>query len=161
MKQTFNESLIENEELKITSGHPAYSGSLSNLIEYNSNHIDDYFRNENGSGLKESEGWIEIDFGKRKINLTSYTLRTSNDNTNGCYHLRTWRILGSNDEKEWTLLDKKTNNSCLNGRFKQHRFECSTNKDYYQFIRYIQDGSWYNNREYCIYLTCIEFFGSL
>lgn len=161
MKKTICEDLIEKGELKLSSGHPTSVGSLSNLIDYGKG-IDNVFQNHAGSRLNESEGWIQFDFGKRNIKLTSYTLRSSQFGQNGEYHPKSWRILGSNDEKEWFLLDKRINDSNLNGKYKQHRFNCIQNdNNYYQFIRYIQDDGWYPNREYCMLFTCIEFFGSI
>lgn len=161
MKKTICEDLIEKGELKLSSGHPTCVGSLSNLIDYGKG-IDNVFQNHSNSRLNESEGWIQFDFGKRSIKLTSYTLRSSQFGQNGEYHPKSWRILGSNDEKEWFLLDKRINDSNLNGKYKQHRFNCIQNdNNYYQFIRYIQDDGWYPNREYCMLLTCIEFFGSI
>lgn len=158
MKKTIGEDLIEKGELKITSGHPVYAGALENIIKYDKDHIDQYFRNNDGSRLKESEGWIQFDFGKRKINLTSYTIRSSPESV---YHPKTWRVLGSDDGEKWDILDRQTNNSSLNANSIKQRFKCDQNHSYYRFIRYIQDDSWYGNREYCIGFSCIEFFGSI
>lgn len=159
MKKINGDNLIENGNLVISSGHRTYSGSLNNMIKYDGESINEYFRNNDGSPLKESEGWIEFDFIKQKINLTSYTLRTSSDSS--CYHPKTWRVLGSNDRTNWDVLNKQANNSSLNGRYNQHRFECEPNQNYYRYIRYIQDDSWCSDRQYCIFLTCVEFFGSI
>lgn len=158
MKKTIGEDLIEKGELKITSGRPVYAGALENIIKYDKDHIDQCFRNNDGSRLKESEGWIQFDFGNRKINLTSYTIRSSPE---GLYHPKTWRVLGSDDGEKWDILDRQTNNSSLNANSIKQRFKCDQSNSYYRFIRYIQDDSWYKNREYCIGFSCIEFFGSI
>ena len=79
-------------------------------------------------------------------------------------HPKSWRIEGSNDKTNWDLIDKKENDSYLNGKYNQHRFICQNkNNNYYQYIRYVQDDSWYTNRDYKykIRLSCFEFFGSI
>ena len=155
IKKTKGENCVENGDLKITAGKTR-NGSPNNLIKYDKDHINDYFRNHADSIFNESEGWIEFDFVKQKVNLTSYTLRT-----HSMYYPKSWKVLGSNDRTNWVVLDRKINNATLNGLYKQNRFECESNNNYYQYIRYIQDDSWDPNRQYCIYLTCIEFFGSI
>ena len=157
LKKMIGEDLISQGELRISSGHSPYAGSLGNLIKYSSNHINDYFRNSGGSNdYTEKDGWIEFDFQQRKVNLTSYTIRTRN-----CYYPKTWRVLGSNDRKNWDIINEQTNNSEINGLNTLHRFECNTNNNYYQYIRYIQDDAWTSSRKYNICLSCFEFFGAI
>ena len=153
--KTKGKNCVENGDLKISAGKTR-DGSPNNLIKYDKDHIDDYFRNHADSEFNESEGWIEFDFVKQKVNLTSYTLRTV-----GLYYPKSWKVFGSNDRTNWVVLSRQINNPALNGSGKQNRFECESNNNYYQYIRYIQDDSWYSNRQYCIQLACIEFFGSI
>ena len=161
MKEKYGEDLSEKGEMKLSSGLN-YSGSVSNLIKYDSSHINDFFRNSQGYlSIKESDGWIEFDFVKHKVNLSSYTIRTSSSGPNFAYHAKSWRIVGSNDRNKWELIDRQVNNSSLNDKYRQHRFLCEQNQKFYQYIRYIQDDSWISNRSYCIWLTCFEFFGSI
>lgn len=157
LKKERGENLIENGELVLSAGHQC-DGSLSNLIKYDKEHINNYFQNNDRCRLNESEGWIEFDFVNRKINLTSYTLRTWKYEV---YDPKTWRVIGSNDKKAWDVLNTQTNNPVLNHECTQHRFICESNNNYYRYIRYIQNDSWYKEREFCICLTCIEFFGSI
>ena len=137
---------------------------LTNLIKYDSNQIQKYYYNyANSKHANEREGWIEFDFGQRTINLTSYTIRTNSSNPNW-NHPKTWRIVGSNDKDHWVTLDHQTNNSDLRGSNLQHRFECENkDKNYYRYIKYTQEDNWNSNHQekYDIYLTCIEFFGSI
>ena len=108
LKTKYGENLIEQGIIKIKdNGHHQHSsGSLSNLIKYDNQHIDDYYMNNNGNDplLNSSEGWIDLDFNEKKINLTSCTIR----NQNG-YHLKSWKILGSKDENEWKIINQQTN----------------------------------------------------
>lgn len=72
-------------------------------------------------------------------------------------------MTGSNDGTNWTIIDKQANNPVLNGPHNQHRFEIENNNNYYRYIRYHQDDSWDNDKnfQYYIYLSCIEFFGTI
>lgn len=165
LKEKHGSDLFDKGEINIRDigTHHQVDGSLSNLIKYDNDHINEhYYNNGGGNPLPNSnEGWIEFDFKNRKVKLTSYTLRTSGNGPNGLYHAKSWRIVGSNDGKSWELINQQVNNSSLNGSHRQHRFECNNNNQYYRFIRYIQDDSWQSQREHNIWLTCVEFFGSI
>ena len=60
LKTKYGENLIEQGIIKIKdNGHHQHSsGSLSNLIKYDNQHIDDYYMNNNGNDplLNSSEG---------------------------------------------------------------------------------------------------------
>ena len=161
LKRTYGENLENNGILKISGGGDK-DGSypLTNLIKSDS---DQYYYNYHNRKANEGEGWIEFDFCERKINLSSYTIRTNNNNENW-NHPKSWQICGSNDKEKWDIIDQQTENSILRGFGKQHRFECSKkDNNYYRYIKYIQDDNWNSNRQkkFNIYLTCIEFFGSI
>ena len=155
---------ITNGTFKISDSQlPTSGGKIDNLTKFDKENLDKFYTNQNDGPAKKSEGWINFDFGPNKINLSSYTIRTCSSSSNGYSHPKTWQIVGSNDGLNWDVLDTQTNNSILNGKYKQHRFECEKNDNFYQYIRFIQKDSWYHdqNYKYNIYLTCIEFFGSL
>ena len=163
--RTKGQNVGNDDNLKLSGGGSINSYyPLTNLIKYDSNNINNYYYNYNGSDARsESEGWIEFDFCKRKVNLSSYTIRSNCCSACTWYHPKSWRIVGSNDGENWDVIDHRTNNSDLNGAHKQHRFECSNNSsNYYRYIRYIQEDICCNDScKYSIYLTCIEFFGSI
>lgn len=141
------------------------SNPLTNLIKYNEDEIDDYFDNycEFNPVRSQSEGWIEFDFCKQKVCLSSYTIRSNDGDPNSDLHPKSWRIVGSNNKKSWDVIDNRRNNAALNGSNRQHRFECTgNNKNYYRYIRYVQEDAWINDsRKYNICLTCFELFGSI
>ena len=167
MQKTFNSDLCESGNLKISGGgdqddsnYPQYS--LKNLIKYDSQNIDKCFYNFHLKIPSESDGWIEFDFGERKINLSSYTLRSCCSGAGSEIFPKSWRIVGSNDGEKWDELDHQVNNSSLRIKLQQHRFECQNkNSNYYKLIRYIQEDSTNSNYKYYIFFTCIEFFGSI
>lgn len=155
---------FKSDTLKLSGGGSINESSpLSNLLKYDSRHINEYFVNYKERDAKEGESWIEFDFCKQKVELKSYTIR-SDDWGPDSHHPMSWRFVGSNDHENWVEIDKRKNSSELKGNYKQSRFICNcNNNNFYRFIRYIQDDNWcLNSRRYHnIDLTCIEFFGSI
>lgn len=118
-----------------------------------------YYQNQGIGHTNESDGWFEIDFNDKKINLTSYALKTSSSSS---YSFpKSWRIVGSNNKEEWEILSHQINNSDLNGKNKIKRFDCEENNKFYRFIRFLQDDSWGDSYQYNIVLAQIEFFGTI
>ncbi|KAK8897565.1 hypothetical protein M9Y10_015523 [Tritrichomonas musculus] len=145
MKKTFGNDLDENGSLKLSGGgSPNQSFPLSNLIQYDKFQINDFYSKDSSQkpSSESADSWIEFDFVDRRINLTSYTMRAYANGKNSFYNPKSWRIVGSNDRKEWTVLDHEEDCSALNGSCKQNRFACDENGGYYRYIRYIQDYSW-------------------
>lgn len=159
LEREFNDDLFQSGVLK-TASIPTSSthGSVTDLLKYDSSHINDYFENQTVGEAQEANAWFEFDFCDRKVNITSYTIRSSN---RSYVFLKTWKIVGSNDRKNWDTIYYKTDDSSLTGKRVQHRFDCnSNNQQYYRYIRFIQESSW-NTYTYNISLTCFELFGSI
>lgn len=134
---------------------------LTNIVKYDKYNIDRYFYNYM-MPIKNKDGWIEFDFLDRKVQITSYTIRTS-QNYQYFMHPKSWKIIGSNDQVRWDLIDIQNDKQEMNGFTKQYRYTCNRNNDqFYRYIRYVQLDSWGNatSKNY-INLTCIEFFGSI
>lgn len=164
LKRKFGNELVKNGELKLSCGGQTSSIiPLTNIIKYDEENINKYCCNDNGmTPSSENDSWIEFDFIKRKIKLTSYTLRTGNNVSNSYYKPKSWRIIGSNDKINWCVLDHQVNNQLLNGIHKMHRFECEKSENYYRYIRYVQEDSCNSTfRKFAFLFTCIEMFGSI
>ena len=154
----------ENKEFDVSGGGDKYLPCpITNLFKYDSDHINDCYYNWGENQPTDRDSWIKFDFGERKINLTSYTIRSNSGGTNRNAHPKTWTISGSDDGEHWEVINEQTNNPALNGPFKQHRFECDNKNKYYRFIQYKQSDSWDDDKDYqyALYLSCIEFFGSI
>lgn len=79
--------LEKNGELKLTGGgFPNVACPITNLIKYNEDDINDFYYNYSSRNpASENDSWIQFDFGRRKVNLTSYTIRAcSHDISNEC-----------------------------------------------------------------------------
>ncbi|KAK8835951.1 hypothetical protein M9Y10_040334 [Tritrichomonas musculus] len=143
-------------------GYTSLICPITNIIQYDNDKISTYCFNDSGGTPKsESDSWIEFDFGKRSINLSSYTMRVGNNNKNSYYKPKSWRIVGSNDHEKWNILDHRENCSTLNGVERQGRFVCKKSDGFYRYIRYIQEDSWGSPYKYAFLFRCIELFGSI
>lgn len=159
-----SDSQIIKNEIKISGGGEfCPSFPILNLIKYDSKHINDHYYNSSSHFPTSDKSWIEFDFCDKKVRISSYTIRSNGGKPYLYPHPKTWIIFGSNDCKKWELIDKQKDNNVLNGIYKQNRFKCENNNNYYRFIRYFQEDSWDNDRryQYVISLTSIEFFGTI
>lgn len=158
---TNNEINGNNEHLKLSSRGSCKDFPLSNLLLLNENRKGFVYWPK----IDDNNAWIEFDFGKRKINMTSYTIQTIYNPTN-CFHPKTWKFIGSNDTTNWELIDIKENNDELNGKSNCAHFICQNNGKFYRYIKYVQLDNWRHQRngtinKYYIGLSSIEFFGEI
>lgn len=152
--------------LKLTGGAsmcPYYP--LSHLIQYDDK-IDKVYINyfNDGKVYTKKDAWIEFDFVQSKINVTSYTIRSSEHAPNMNCHPKSWKIIGSNDQNAWDLIDIKQNREEMNGTHICQHFECERkSRMHYRYIRYVQLENWMPKciAKYSICLSCMEFFGSI
>lgn len=143
-----------SENLKLSVGNSYYEQQydVSNLLLFNDFDIDKGFM---GYVYERKNAWIEYDFGKRKINMTSYTIKALGRFQNQLQP-RTWKFVGSNNHEKWEMIDFKENNDDFNkGNFIGH-FKCINKGKFYRYIKYIQISNWngferskiYNNYKY-------------
>lgn len=135
---------------------------IINIIQYDPDHINDFYCNYYGRSAAESESWIQFDFGAAKaIKLSSYSIRSNAGSENDDFHPKSWRLCGSNDLSQWEVIDTRKDCDELNGVHKLAHFNCLWNDNKFRYIRYIQDNHWYVYYPYNICLTCIEFYGDV
>lgn len=137
---------------------------LSNIRKYNN---DRFYNWGNHKPSSESDSFIMFDFGQtKKIDMHSYFIRSNSNSPSGYSHPKTWRIEGSNDGSSWTKLDRRENDSNLNGQYKQCHFVCQfgcygSESNCFRYIKYVQEDSWYNNCKYVVYITYFELYGDV
>ncbi|KAK8840421.1 hypothetical protein M9Y10_030625 [Tritrichomonas musculus] len=140
-----------NEHLKLTGSGYTYEHPLRNIIRYDKKNIDNYYSIPYNACNPSQEYYVIFNFVNRKVNITGYTIRTPPLIYE--YHLlKTWRILGSNDENKWEMIDNKENNNEINNGNRCVYFEINNTGKFYKYIKYEQDG-------YFLALSAIEFFG--
>lgn len=148
-------NIMENGTVKITANSQHSGYPLRNLVDFQSTENGCYYRSGNDCRVT-----IQFDFDDKLVQVTDYSIKTGTYDKN-CGHLKNWTIEVSNDEKEWTEIDRRENDSTLNGQQYSSSFSVKqkTNK-FYRFVRLHQTGdTWYNDNLFEI--TLIEFFGKL
>ena len=84
--------------------------------------------------------------------------------SNYAYQLRSWTIEGSNDEKQWTSIDTRSDDPSLKDAAVVSSFTANKdNKEFYRYIRLRQTGpSWSQGIDSkAIGLKMIDFYDSL
>lgn len=130
-------------------------GKYESLVDFSSTsgHV-----HVNGS---PSPRWLLIDFKTRKIEVSSYLIKSCNKSSYGnIYALKSWKVEVSNDGSNWEMIDKRDNVSELNGELKMHVFNVEKKYEPFRFIRIITDqDNWYCGDGFVI--GKLELFGSI
>jgi hypothetical protein len=103
--------------------------------------------------------WIQFDFMDRAFQLTDYTLKTFVGGPDSG-HLKHWAVEGSNNLKDWIVIDAKGDNSDLNDRNRCRTFKCEGSHGLYRYIRLRQCGKNHRGNDF-FFLGNVEFFGAL
>ena len=120
---------------------------VENIVEEDNR----WFRTKN-----EPDSWIKFDFKERKVLLDHYTLKTI-DWIEGSYHLKNWVLEVSDDDNNFTEIDRHENCGLLNGLQKRATFKVSHSTPA-RFVRLRQtDKNWWGHND--LYLNQIEFSG--
>ena len=113
----------------------------------------DYFSTEN-----KPSSWIKFDFQDRRVIVNNYSIKSSRLPDRST-HLKSWAIEGSNDNEEWSKIDRRTT-SVLNGPNKFQTFPATSPDGQFRYIRLrITDINYRGDNVLC--LQSIEFFGAL
>lgn len=102
--------------------------------------------------------WIVVDFGPRKITLEHYMIESAPLNRNND-HMKTWKILGSDDLQQWSQIDLRENIEELNQPLGHKVFKIDDDKRKpYRFIQILQHEK--NHRgNWNLCLNHFDFFG--
>ncbi|KAK8835257.1 hypothetical protein M9Y10_017042 [Tritrichomonas musculus] len=144
-------NIHDNGTIEITSNSVCSSYYPRNIVDYQN---DNFYHSNN-----QENSEICFDFKDKEIQITSYSLKSCNWGQNS-NHLKSWVVEVSNDHQKWDEIDKRENNSILNGSNFIGTFDTKENKSFYRFVRLRQTGkSWCNN--YCTVIASIEFYGKM
>jgi hypothetical protein len=138
----------------VTGNSPQYSNRLRQVVELEG---DYYYLTED-----KSDQWICHDFHDMRVTPRGYSIRTNGDGNNGT-HLRSWVIEGTTDSAVtgWTEIDRRENNSDLNGVTFHPCFPIIESSDEsYRYIRLRMTGPTHANNHH-LYILGFELFGEL
>lgn len=103
----------------------------------------------------QKNNWLRIDFKEHKVILNNYTIKSHNTPRT----MKNWVIEGSNDNSNWTILDKRTNCEDVKGGNQVHTFSMSEQiKESYRYIQIRQTGKNWNNDNY-LTIDSFEIYG--
>ena len=139
-------SSLDNGNLILKDGLGSDKSEFKGMINRN----DGHYCKDLGTSDK---AWIEFDFRERKIHLSSYEIKTCNRDEGP----KSWQILGSNDEVNWTVLSNQMNRMETKGLCVFSKFECTKNENYYRFIRFNILDTW--NTEHPKYYIHFQYLG--
>lgn len=108
-------------------------------------------------------GRVNFDFKEKKIQLTSYSIRSCATRDMMIYpYLKSWIIEGTNDKTNWFVIHAVKDSELLYGRSKKANFKVEC-KFYYSVIRIRSTGeSWYNRGNKQMFgISMMEFFGNV
>lgn len=153
-------NIHNNGTIKITSN----SINTSNQNPQNSVDFDNSENNYCSKDLSDSH--ICFDFKNRSVQLSNYAIKSRTNGSSSDYtSLKSWVIEASNDNTNWIELDRRDNDTSLNGRGFTKTFTVKNQQTvFYRFIRLLQTGkSWYggDDKSYHFGFTFIEFYGKL
>lgn len=118
-------------------------------------------KNKDFSSKNEVNSWLSIDFKNYQVIPTEYTIQSFPQSSNGYAHPKSWVIEGSNDNKNWEIVNEQVNSSVLNGESIIHTFPIG--KDRQKAFRYLRmritGQNWGEIVTLCI--SAIEFYGTL
>jgi len=127
--------------------------------QYNPYHV---LQNDDTKWTSKSlpNSWIQFDFRKRKVSITSYSLNVNS--------LKSWRVEGSPDGIEFEIIDNRVD--CLsfqksfgnyNDNNSRDNFQVKFTNKYYQYIRITSTSNCWNRFHSSFILCRVEFFGSI
>ena len=154
LKENNNQNIFDKGIISITASSTEF-GSPKQVIDYN---WSGFWASDTSPG-----NWLEFDFKDLKVKINGYSLKTYADGQNWI-HLKNWALQGSQDRNQWIEIDRKINNSDLNGSRNKMYYSISGAVDSFRYIRLKSTGlnhcpnSPYNNR---LGLTNIEFYGEI
>jgi hypothetical protein len=141
----------------VTGNDPMTNGAVRAAKNAADLYADSYFYSMNLPNQS-----LCYDFGSRVISPTGYAIRSRYDRVDGdpC-HLKSWVIEISMDGAHWDVIDRRDNNSTLNGFNAIRMFTLSESKEC-RFIRLRQTGPNHcSEPDYRLVISGFEVFGSL
>lgn len=146
-------NIVDNGTIEISGSEEVRNKKY--MVDSTTNDVDCFVRESHGNPR-----FITFDLKDKKVNLTSYTIKTFLGGRND-FHLRTWKIRGSNDWNQWEDLDQRIDDNSLNSSYATHNFQCNVRgeKSYRLIQIYSESPDWHGSN--FINLSRFELFGHL
>lgn len=144
-------NIHDNGTIQITSNSVYSDYYPRNIVDYqNSN----YYESDD-----QENSHVCFDFKDKEIQVTGYSLKSVSWGINS-HNLKSWVVEVSNDQQSWEEIDKRENDSSLNGPNLIATFRTKEKKSFYRFIRLRLTGKSWSNYYY-VAIASIEFYGKM
>lgn len=156
LTKTTGGNIHDNKTIEITSNMIYELNHPKNLVDYQNDNY--YYPSGN-----DKNAYACFDFKDKLVQITGYSIK-SYDGKENSRHIRNWSVEVSNDGERWEEIDRRQNESSLNGPNRIVSFQISPErKQFYRFIRILETViSWDGrNNRYDSVFSKVEFFGKL
>ena len=92
------------------------------------------------------------------LDMIGYSIRTPNSKR-GIWHIRSWKVEGSNNKKDWRIIDEHRNNGILDEETNCCMWHCYSG-GFFQYFKITQTDLNKDNDNYFL-LGGIELFGTV
>jgi hypothetical protein len=141
---------------------PKITASSTVSDKFPENLIDKDFRATFWESLDQPNQSVQFDFEPLRIKLRSYIVKSA-DNSSDLRHVKSWIMVGSNDEEDWKTLDQRDGVLDICGKNDIGVFHCNEEgieEEAFRYLRMVmtepnQRGDW------VFRISKIEFFGEV
>ena len=155
-KNAIDQKIIDFSVSSVTSNSECHQPDKS--VEYENKSSGFYFHSDYNN---DNDPWLCIDFKERKVKPSHYSLK-SYAYGRGCWNTQSWNIEGSNDLKNWEILDDRRNEKSLDNKGASNTFEVKKANGFYRYLRIHQTGSnTYFIEDYRFIIRSLEYFGTI
>jgi hypothetical protein len=97
-----------------------------------------------------------VHFKTKKISISSYTLGSYT-----CSFPKGWKVEGSNDNIQWTMIDQRSNQRCFTASNTNQKFDCKKSSDFFCYIKITATQRSYDQNNNVFTVSFIEFSGQI
>ena len=126
----FEDILNTTSSAIINDNYPEYA--------FNYNNYNKIFESKENN----TESFFKLELKNFSVTLNAYRIKSSFHGL-GASHLKSWDFYGSNDDNEWTLLDRVTNEKGLNGKLYEKIFYIQNPIESFQYYLICNVTSYY------------------
>lgn len=147
-------NIHDNGTIEVTTNSLNTFHPPKNLVDFSDPQL--FYHSEN----RNQNIWLCFDFKNMEIEVSSYSIKSAPGYKENKGNLKNWVFEVSNDGKNWTIVDQRSNNSDLNGESIIKTYDVKEKK-FSRYCRIRHSGEYWGIESYCIHLGRVEFYGRL
>lgn len=124
-------------------------------------YVIDFIKNSRFVSENEKDQFVCLDFIDIKVKPNKYSIMSSIGSIPKSENPQSWLIEGSNDKKNWDILDEENGEKSIDGKGLSNTIAIKEPKDFYRYLRIRQTGESTTENSYTLKIGQIEFFGEI